>query len=175
MSYIPILGLYLPPVVCRRAHVLYTYTRFVFTSSCLLEGACLIYLYSVRIYLQLFVGGRMSYLHIVLCLCFVFLRLMYPMLPVFLHCPFLIAPSIFSNVYFQCVALHLLWTLYRETISFRFPQDKATRDIDRQFLLGPAFLVTPVLEEVLLKYWIKLHLSYTMFKEKRYYRGNQKS
>ena len=136
MSYIPIFGSYLPPVVCRRAHVLFTYS-------------------------------------VVSLFCFP--SLVYPMLPVFLHCPFLIAPSIFSNVYFQCVALHLLWTLYRETISFRFPQDKATRDIDRQFLLGPAFLVTPVLEEVLLKYWIKWHLSYTMFKEKIYYRGNQKS
>jgi hypothetical protein len=44
---------YLPPVVCRRAHVL-------FTSSCLLEGPCLIYL-------QLFVGGLMSYLPPVVC------------------------------------------------------------------------------------------------------------
>jgi hypothetical protein len=44
---------YLPPVVCRRAHVL-------FTSSCLYEGSCLIYL-------QLFVGGLMSYIHY-LCL-----------------------------------------------------------------------------------------------------------
>ena len=38
----------------------------------------------------------MSYLHymfahIVLCLCFVFLRLVYSMLPVSLACPFLIA------------------------------------------------------------------------------------
>jgi hypothetical protein len=37
--------------------------------------------------------------HIVLCLCFVFLRLMYSMLPVFLDCPFLIAPLVFSHVY----------------------------------------------------------------------------
>jgi len=29
--------------------------------------------------------------HIVLCFCFVFLRLVYPMLPVSLDCPFLIA------------------------------------------------------------------------------------
>ena len=96
----------LPPVVYRRAHVLYTlcsvrlylqlfvgglvsylrYVRFVFTSSCLQEGACLIYvmfcssispvfcrnahvlftLCSVCLYLQLFVGGRMSYLRYVL-------------------------------------------------------------------------------------------------------------
>jgi hypothetical protein len=34
---------YLPPVVCRRAHVLCTLFVFVFTSSCLKEGSCLIY------------------------------------------------------------------------------------------------------------------------------------
>ena len=39
--------------------------------------------------------------HIALCFCFVFLRLVYPMLPVSLDCPFFIAPSIFSNVYFN--------------------------------------------------------------------------
>ena len=35
---------------------------------------------------------------VVLCFCFVFLRLVYPLLPVSLDCPFLIAPSVFSNV-----------------------------------------------------------------------------
>ena len=95
----------LPPVVCRRARVLFTlcsvclylqlfvgrlmsYVRdvlFVFTSSCLQEGSCLIYvmfcssltpvfcrrahvlytLCSVRLYLQLFVRGLMSYIHYV--------------------------------------------------------------------------------------------------------------
>jgi hypothetical protein len=64
--------------------------------------------WSVRFYPQLFVGGLVSYLrhlclfahrgvkHIVCC---VFLRLVYPMLPVSLDCPFLIVPSVFSNVY----------------------------------------------------------------------------
>jgi hypothetical protein len=92
----------LSPVVCRRAHVLFTscslrlylqlfvggllsylrYVRVVFTSSCLQEGSCLIYvmfasslspvvcgralvlftLCSLRLYLQLFVGGLLSYL-----------------------------------------------------------------------------------------------------------------
>jgi hypothetical protein len=68
---------------------------------------------SVRLHLQLFVGGRISYLryfclfaqwcltHIVLCFCFIFLRLMNTMLPVSLDCPFLIAPSVFSSVYFR--------------------------------------------------------------------------
>ena len=96
----------LPPVVCRKAHVLFTlcsvrlylqlfverlmsylrYVLFVFTSSCLQEGSCLIYvmfcsslppvvcrkahvlftLCSVRLYLPLLVGGLLSYLRYVL-------------------------------------------------------------------------------------------------------------
>ena len=98
-------GSSLPPVVCRRALVLFTlcsgrlylqlfvggllsylrYVRVVFTSSCLQEGSCLIYvmfgsslspvvcrralvlftLCSLRLYLQLFVGGLLSYLRYV--------------------------------------------------------------------------------------------------------------
>ena len=79
-------GSSLLPVVCRRVHVLFTlclvrlyfqlfvggfmfYLRymfvwFVFTSSCLQEGSCLIYVIYVclvRLYFQLFVGGFMSY------------------------------------------------------------------------------------------------------------------
>jgi hypothetical protein len=34
-------------------------------------------------------------------LCFVCRRLVYPMLPVSLDCPFLIGPSVFSNVYLE--------------------------------------------------------------------------
>ena len=69
---------------------------------------------SVLLYLQLFVGGHMSCLrylclfvhngvqHISWCVFwFVFLRLVYPMLPVSLDCPFLIAPSVFSNHLFN--------------------------------------------------------------------------
>jgi hypothetical protein len=56
----------------------------------------------VHLYLQLFVWGLMSFLHY-LCLVaysgYVFLRFVYPMLPFSLDCPFLIAPSVFSNVY----------------------------------------------------------------------------
>ena len=67
--------------------------------------------YSVRLSLQLFVRGLMLFalfvfvciqwcpIHIVLCLCFVFLRLVYPILPVSLDCLFLIASSVVSNVY----------------------------------------------------------------------------
>jgi hypothetical protein len=32
-------------------------------------------------------------------LCFVFLRRVYPMLPISMDCQFLIAPSVFSNAY----------------------------------------------------------------------------
>jgi len=47
--------------------------------------------------------------HIVLCFCFVFLRLVYPILPVSLDCPFLIATSVFPNVYFmQLLRLYFL-------------------------------------------------------------------
>ena len=55
--------------VCRRAHVL----------------------------LMLFVFSGVP-TRLVLCFCFVVLRLVYPTLPVSLDCPFLIAPSVVANV-----------------------------------------------------------------------------
>ena len=94
--------------------------RFVFTTSCLAEGLCPIYVICVC-------------LRIALCFCFVFfvLCLVYPMLPVSLDCPFVlplrysltcicpvscvpnvasfsglsffITPSVFSNIYLSCV------------------------------------------------------------------------
>ena len=43
--------------------------------------------------------------HIVCCVFVVFFVVLYPlMLPVSLDCPFLIAPSVFSNVYFRLVS-----------------------------------------------------------------------
>jgi hypothetical protein len=70
---ITMLGWSLPPFDCRRAHVLFTLFVFV----CILWCPMLI----------------------VLCFCFVFLRFVYHnMLPVSLDCPFLIAPSVFSNI-----------------------------------------------------------------------------
>ena len=49
----------------------------------------------------------MSYLRFLVCLrivelgfCFVCSRLVYPMLPVSLDCPFLNAPSVFSKLYY---------------------------------------------------------------------------
>ena len=62
--------------------------RYVFTSSCLQECSCLVYVICVC-------------LHIVMSItyCVVFLRLVYPMFPISLDSTFLIAPSVFSNVY----------------------------------------------------------------------------
>ena len=57
--------------------------------SCSYEGSCLIYVICVCLRPE----------HIVLCFCFVFLRLVYPMMPVSLDCPFLNPPLVFSNVY----------------------------------------------------------------------------
>ena len=68
-----LLGSSLPPVVCRRARVLFTLFVFVCIKWCLT--------------------------HIVVCVCVVCFRLVYPMLPVSLDCPLLIAPSMFSNIY----------------------------------------------------------------------------
>ena len=68
LRYMCLFGSSVPPVVCRRADVLFTlyvFVWFVFISSCLQEGSCLIYVICVclvRLYLQLFVGGLMSYL-----------------------------------------------------------------------------------------------------------------
>jgi len=59
----------------------------------------------IRLYHQLFVWGLMSYLRY-LCLftyigvfCVVCLRLVYHMLPGSLDCTYVIAPSVFSDVY----------------------------------------------------------------------------
>ena len=54
-------------------------------------------------YLCLFTHSGVQHIvcstHSVLCVCFVCLRLVCPMLPVSLNGPFLIAPSVFSNMY----------------------------------------------------------------------------
>ena len=71
-----------------------TDVRVVFTSSCLYEGSCLIYV--VCACLRIVVSNTYC---VVLHFCFVCLCLVYPMLPVSLDSPFLIAPSEFSNVY----------------------------------------------------------------------------
>ena len=60
---------------------------------CIWAGSCLI----LR-YLCLFAHCGV---HHIFCICCVFLRLVYSILPVALGCPFLIAPSVFANVYFE--------------------------------------------------------------------------
>ena len=56
-------------------------------------------------YLCLFVHSGVQ--HILCCaLWFVCHRLVYPMLPVSLDCPFLIDPSVFSNVYLNIDGHH---------------------------------------------------------------------
>ena len=69
----------LPPVVCRKAHV----------QLCFLACICISYCVALCFALFVFV------------LCFV-----HPMLPVSLDFPFLIAPSVFSNVYLTVMSLH---------------------------------------------------------------------
>ena len=49
--------------------------------------------------LCLFEYGGVQHMLCALSFCFVFLRLLYPMLPVSLDCPFLIASSVFSSIY----------------------------------------------------------------------------
>ena len=79
-------GSSLPLVVCRRVHVLFTLYVFVYVYWCPT--------------------------HNVVCFCFVCLRLVYPMLPVSLDCPFVIAPSVFSNLYL----LSILYVLLRNDV-----------------------------------------------------------
>ena len=67
LTLLTMFGSSLPPVVCRRAHVLHTFFVFAYMWWCPT--------------------------HIALCVFFL------SMLPVFLDCPFLIAPSVFTNVY----------------------------------------------------------------------------
>jgi hypothetical protein len=73
--------------------------RFVFASSCLYEGSCLIYV--ICVCLGILVSTTLLYF------CFVFLCLVYLILPVSLDCSFLIVPSVFSNVYLQIRVVYL--------------------------------------------------------------------
>ena len=68
--------------------------KYTITSNCLQEVSCLFYVICVC-------------LRIVACNVYCFalmlisLRFVYPLLPVSLDCPFLIAPLVFSNVYYN--------------------------------------------------------------------------
>ena len=56
---------------------------------------------------QLLVFCVVFYVLLVFVLC-----LVYPMLPISLDCPFLIAPSVFSNVYLFCLLVFVLCLVY---------------------------------------------------------------
>jgi hypothetical protein len=77
--------------------VFFVWSYYVFLRS-EYEGACRIYVICVCLHIVV------STTYCVVYLCFVCLRPVYPMLPVSLECPFLIAPSVFSNVYFRPVS-----------------------------------------------------------------------
>ena len=70
---------------------------------------CLIYVICVCLYIVV-------YNIYCVVLCFVFLRLVYPMFPVSLDCTLLIAPLVFPNVYLSCVLCTLcsqfLWIVH---------------------------------------------------------------
>ena len=87
-------GSSLPPVVCRRAHVLLR----MFGSS-LPPVVCK----RAHVFFTLFVFVCVKWCPMHIVLCFVFLRLVWPMLRVSLDRPFLIAPLVFSNVYWNSI------------------------------------------------------------------------
>ena len=68
----------------------YNNVWFVFASSCLQEDSCLIYV--ICVCLRIVVSN--TYCIVIFCLL-----ILYHIMPVSLDCPFLIAPSVFSNVY----------------------------------------------------------------------------
>jgi hypothetical protein len=79
----------IPPVVCRRAHVLIPLFVFVCVLWCpIYIVLCFCFVFLRLVYPMLPVSLN--------CFCFVCLRLVYPMLPVSLDCPFLITSSVFS-------------------------------------------------------------------------------
>ena len=77
---------------CSLWFLLTNHVRFVLTSSCLQDSACLTYVMCVCLRIVAFNKYWFYF-------CFVFLRLVCPMLPISLDCPFLIARSVFSIVF----------------------------------------------------------------------------
>ena len=76
--------------------------RSVFISSCLQEGSCLIYVNCVC--LRIVVSN--TYFDMV------FIRHVYPIFPVSLEFSFLIAPSVFSNVYLSVIVCLVLYFIF---------------------------------------------------------------
>ena len=118
---------------------------------------------SVRLYPRLSVGG--AWLICVICACLrivvsntycvvFFLRLVYPMLPVSLDCQFLIAPSVFSNVYLS-VSLDCQFLIAPSVFSNVY----LSVSLDCQFLIAPSvfsnvsltFVLASTLSDSLLK------------------------
>ena len=100
-------GSSLPPVVCRRARVFFALFVFVCAQRCPT--------------------------HIVLCLFFVYLHLVYSMLLVSLDCLFLISPSVFSNVYLS-VSLDCLFLIAPSVFSNLY----LSVSLDCLFLIAPS-------------------------------------
>ena len=80
-------------------------------SVCLQEDACLVCVICVCLRIMVHTCPT----HNVLCFSFVFLRLVYTMLTVSLDYHYLIAPSVFSNVYSQPVFSYLINMRIRTT------------------------------------------------------------
>ena len=107
----------LPPVVCRRAHVLFTLFMFACAQQCLIRIDCMSgMVLSCGRWELLSLRGRLGSppvlegfmllnvlaFCVVFCGLFVFVMcLLCPILPVSLDCPFLTAISVFFNVYFN--------------------------------------------------------------------------
>ena len=113
-------GSSLPPVDCRRDHVLYT----LFVFACILCPTHIVLWFC-------FVCLRLVYPICYQFLCIVHfwlpLRLVYPMLPVSLHCPFLIAPSscvlllpvsLLSTLCYQFLCIVHFWLSLQCSLTF---------------------------------------------------------
>ena len=95
---------YAPPthsVHMLRPLTLVGYYNFIHKSVCY-RYSCLIYV--ICICLRVLVSNTY-------CVVFFFVSRVYPILPVSLGCPFLIAPSVFSDVYYQTILAKLEFNL----------------------------------------------------------------
>ena len=117
MSYLPaecVLGAYsyclaylsLQSLSIRKQMVFKRYLEFCMTFYSTFDRNFLP-LVSTCVHPQFLLGlSYSSFQFSVLCFCFICLPLVYPMLPVSLDCPFLIASSVFSNVYLHTSNSH---------------------------------------------------------------------
>ena len=101
MCYLCLFGSSLPPVVCSRAHVLFVFVWFVFTSCCLFEGSCVIYV--IYVCLRIVVSNT----YCIVCGLTIF------------DCRL-----VFSNVYFHLLRLFLFMLTYILEIEYRLILEK---------------------------------------------------